>query len=56
MSHILPSQLDIRDPAQRAAWIDQFRSEIEETVALTKVTIAKTRVLIKEADRLFERS
>jgi hypothetical protein len=53
-----PSQIDFLDPnfpTHSMAWTHQIRSEMEETVALTKVTIAETRVLIKKADRLLAR-
>jgi hypothetical protein len=57
-SYILPSELDARGPdfhAKYVVWRAQMRSEIKETVALTKVTIAGTRVLMAEADRLLGR-
>jgi hypothetical protein len=51
-AHILA--LDIRDPtfpAQCIAWTTQMRSEITETIALTRKTLANSRSLLKEADR-----
>jgi hypothetical protein len=54
MSHLLPSELDIRDPnfpAKCMAMTGQMRSEMNELVARTKATIAETRTLMTEIDR-----
>ena len=54
-SYILPSQLDICDPdfpAQCQRWTAQMRSEMQETIALTRQMITETRALLKEADRV----
>jgi len=51
----ITSELDIRDSAQRAAWEDQIRSEIKETVDLTRVTITQSRTLLAEIDRVLAR-
>ena len=47
--------LDVWDPGFAAgcrAWTNQIRSEILETVALTRRTIAESKALIEEADRV----
>jgi hypothetical protein len=51
-ARMLPSERDIRDPAQCAAWTNQMTSEMAELVGRTKVTIARSRDLLKELDRL----
>ena len=54
-AHILPSELDIRDPglcAQRGAWTGQMQCEMTELVARAKATIATSRELLKELDRV----
>ena len=46
---------DIRDPDFRklcAIWTDQMMSEMGETVAITRHTIAQSKLLLKEADRI----
>jgi hypothetical protein len=58
MAHIdshLPFELDARDPdfaRQCLLWSSQTRCEIQEVIASTKHTIAISRALIAEADRL----
>ena len=57
-SHIVPSQLDIRDhsfPAQCLAWTDQMRLEMKQTIALTKEAIAESRACMVETDRMLAR-
>ena len=47
--------LDCGDPdfrGQMLAWAFQAQSEMHETVLITKETIAATRVMIAEADRI----
>jgi len=54
-AHISPSELDVCDPnfrGQLAAWTIQIRSEIEEMFVLTNETIATSKALIEETDRL----
>jgi len=54
-AYILPSELDVRDPNFRArceVWAIQTRFEIEEMFVLTNETIATSKALIEEADRL----
>jgi hypothetical protein len=54
-AYILPSDLDVRNPnfrARCADWAIQTRSEIKEMSVLTNETIATSRALIEEADRL----
>jgi NAD+--asparagine ADP-ribosyltransferase len=51
-ARILPSERDIRDSAQCAAWTNQMKSEMAELIGRTKATIARSRALMKELDRL----
>lgn len=54
-AYILACEVDVRDPrfpAQCMAWTNQMRSEIQEIIALTNGTIATSKALIKQADRL----
>jgi len=46
---------DISDPdfpALCAAWATQMRSEMQETIALTRRTVAESRALMEEVDRV----
>ena len=57
-SYILPSQLDICDPdfpAQCQRWTAQMRSEMQETITVTKQTLAESRTLMAEIDRVLAR-
>jgi hypothetical protein len=56
-SHSCPVllELNVRDPkfpAKCMALTERMRSEMDETVAQSKTTIAETRILIAEANRL----
>lgn len=58
LSHLLPSKLDIRDPAFPArcmAMTDQMRVEMGELIVLTRKHIDESRVLMAQADRLLAR-
>jgi hypothetical protein len=57
-SHILcpPNIGDPDFPAKYMAWTAQIRSEINETVALTRKILAECRGLLKEADRVLARN
>lgn len=53
-----PSELDIADhnfPAKCVVWTDQMRFEMDELLVLTKHTIAESRTLIAEIDRVLAR-
>jgi hypothetical protein len=56
--YIFLSELDIGDPnfpAKCMAWTAQTRSEIDELVILAKGTIATSRTLLAEIDRVLAR-
>jgi|GraSoiStandDraft_5_1057265.scaffolds.fasta_scaffold124391_2 hypothetical protein len=53
-----PSELDIADhnfPAKCIAWTDQIRFELDDLLVLTKQTIAESRTLMAEIDRMLAR-
>jgi hypothetical protein len=53
-----PSELDIADhdfSAKSVMWTGQMQSEMDQLVALTKQTIAESRRLVTEIDRLLAR-
>ena len=56
-SHILvPPNADDPDFAARsAAWTSQMRSEMQETIALTKQTLTNSRALMNQIDRVLSR-
>ena len=57
-SYIFLSELDISDPnfpAKCMAWTVQTRSEVDELVALGRASIATSKTLLAETDRLLTR-
>lgn len=56
--HILspPDVWDPDFPAKCQAWTRQKRSEMQELLARTERTIAETKALMKEADRIVAQS
>jgi hypothetical protein len=53
-----PSEFDITDrnfPAKCIAWTDQIRYELDDLLALTKQTIAESRTLMAQIDRMLAR-
>jgi hypothetical protein len=54
-SHVLPTELDVRDPnfpRDSMEWTTHMRWEMNELVALAKKSITESRTLIAEADRV----
>jgi hypothetical protein len=54
-----PLDLDIRDPdfgRKILAWAFQAQCEMHELFLITKGTIAATRIMIAEADRILARN
>jgi hypothetical protein len=54
-THLLFTDLDASEPdfpARCLAMTDQMLSEMNATIALTKVTIAESRVVMAKADRI----
>jgi|SwirhirootsSR3_FD_contig_31_851380_length_360_multi_1_in_0_out_0_1 hypothetical protein len=57
-SHIQPTQLDISHPnfpAQSLEWTGRMQREMQETIALTRKTLAESRTAMAEIDRLLAR-
>jgi len=56
--YIFLTDLDHGDPnfpAKSTEWASQMRSEMKETVALTRATITETKALMAEVDRIAAR-
>jgi hypothetical protein len=50
-----PADLDIRDPdfaGKYLSWTHQLRCDMDELIAGTRATLAESRALLQEADRL----
>lgn len=53
--HLTPSQLDTRDPDyanKYSLWAGRTECDLAELIAATRETIASSRALIVEADRI----
>jgi hypothetical protein len=50
-----PDITDPSFPALCAIWTRQMRSEMQETIALTRKTLAESRALMAEVDRIIAR-
>jgi hypothetical protein len=56
--HFSPLQLDLRHPdflRQWRAWAIQFRTDVSEASIATKESIAASKALMTEADRILAR-
>ena len=50
-----PDTTDPNFPALCAVWTGQMRSEMQETIGLTRKTLAESRALMAEVDRIIAR-